>query len=267
MHLKLKPQISPFHLISYYLMTFTILLVVQFIISFLIFILKSPKYYNIPSNLAGTVSGDCGFYAEICVILLDLVLGVIFDTIGRKTPTVIGLIVAGTSIIGTPFFTEVYPGFLLMRIFMSLGIIPGVNTPLLPDYVQEKSLGLASAYVSFNWLIWNLVKRSKCTLSDYRIDGVNINFDLCGLALDLYWHRNLFNSSWLVFDCGHQRCYLNEKVEITSSKISYFCLLDPWINGKTLLTYSIAKEREKKVSLNSFKDPLFCRNQIRKTLR
>lgn len=31
---------------------------------------------------------------------------------------------------------------------MSLGIIPGVNAPLLPDYVNEKSIGLASAYVS-----------------------------------------------------------------------------------------------------------------------
>lgn len=72
----------------------------------------------------------------------------IFDTVGKKVPTVIGFFTVGTSIILTPYFKDVYPSFLLLRIFMSLGIIPGVNTPLMPDYVHEKSLGLASAYVS-----------------------------------------------------------------------------------------------------------------------
>lgn len=84
-----------------------------------------------------SISGNCGFYAEIAVIVLSLVLGVIFDTVGRKAPTVFGLWLAGSSIIATPFLTTVYPGFLLMRIFMSLGVIPGINTPLLPDYVHN----------------------------------------------------------------------------------------------------------------------------------
>lgn len=82
------------------------------------------------------------------MIAFDMILGVIFDTIGRKVPTVIGLFTAGTSIILTPFFKDIYPSFLLLRIFMSLGIIPGVNTPLLPDYLETRSLGLGGAYVS-----------------------------------------------------------------------------------------------------------------------
>lgn len=94
------------------------------------------------------MAGNCGFIAELFVIGLDLILGLIFDTVGRKTPTVIGFMVVGGSIAATPYFKEVYPGFLCMRILMSLGIIPGVNTPLLPDYIQERSLGLANAYVS-----------------------------------------------------------------------------------------------------------------------
>ena len=83
----------------------------------------------------GQIAGDCGFYAELFVVAFDMVLGVIFDTVGRKVPTVIGLIVTGIAIMLTPFFKEVYPGFLIMRILMSLGIIPAVNTPLLPDYI------------------------------------------------------------------------------------------------------------------------------------
>lgn len=55
----------------------------------------------------GSIAGNCGFYAEIFVIALDLVLGVIFDTVGRKAPTVIGFLVTGASISATPFFKQV----------------------------------------------------------------------------------------------------------------------------------------------------------------
>ncbi len=100
------------------------------------------------------MAGDTGFYAELCVICLDIVLGMIFDTVGRKLPTVLGFLACGTSILLTPFFTRVYPDYLILRIFMSLGIIPGVNTPLAPDYIQEKSLGLTNAYVSTSTMIY-----------------------------------------------------------------------------------------------------------------
>ena len=95
------------------------------------------------------VAGYCGFIAQIFVIALDMFLGVIFDTVGRKLPTVLGFLLAGASIIGTPWFTEVYPWFLVMRVMISVGIIPGMNNPLLPDYVQQGSLGLANAYVRY----------------------------------------------------------------------------------------------------------------------
>lgn len=149
--IKLKPHIYPFHVLSYFLMIFTLYVIIQFIIQFLVYILESKDYYNLDKSEVATVAGDCGFIAELFVIGLDIFLGMIFDTIGRKIPTVIGFIVAGLSIGATPFFKEVYPGFCVMRTLMSLGIIPGVNTPLLPDYVNEKSLGLANAYVSLSF--------------------------------------------------------------------------------------------------------------------
>jgi len=103
----------------------------------LIFIVQSPDYYNVPQDQVGQISGDCSFYAEIAVIFFDLVLGVIFDVFGRKIPTGIGFAITGTSILLTPYFSTIYPSFLLLRIFMSIGILPGVNSPLLPDYVYD----------------------------------------------------------------------------------------------------------------------------------
>lgn len=96
-----------------------------FLITFVIFLLESPDYYNIPKNQVGSISGAIGTYAEICIIGLDLVLGIIFDTVGRKLPTAIGFAILSICIIIMPFCKTIYPAFLLLKIFASLGLLPG----------------------------------------------------------------------------------------------------------------------------------------------
>jgi MFS family permease len=103
----------------------------------------------VPKSEVGSVSGESGAIAEVFVIGLTLILGLIFDTVGRKVPTVVGFIMAGSSIIVMPYLAPSIADFYVLRVTMSLGIIPGLNTPLMPDYVQQKSLGLANAYVRF----------------------------------------------------------------------------------------------------------------------
>jgi MFS family permease len=77
---------------------------------------------------------------------LDLLLGIIFDTLGRKIPLILGLFTTGISIALAPNFHEVIPGFVILRVLMTAGML-GANSPLLPDYIYPKSLGLANAYV------------------------------------------------------------------------------------------------------------------------
>ncbi len=149
-----------------------------------------------PDGEVGKIAGDTGFYAELFVIALDLVLGVIFDTVGRKIPTVVGLLLCGVSIILTPYCHRIYPEYLILRIFMSLGIIPGVNTPLAPDYVQEQSLGLANAYVSHHHFP-NDVCIVKCSgsvgynICIYRFD---LSLKVSGLQVDIHPCRCLHST-------------------------------------------------------------------------
>ena len=53
--------------------------------------------------------------------------------------TAIGLLIL-------PYFDQVYPWFLISRLFMSLIGITG-NCPFIPDYIQEQSQGLANGYM------------------------------------------------------------------------------------------------------------------------
>ena len=61
---------------------------------------------------------------------------------------ILGLFTTGISIALAPNFHEVIPGFVILRVLMTAGIIPGGTAPLLPDYIYPKSLGIANAYQS-----------------------------------------------------------------------------------------------------------------------
>ena len=73
-------------------MIFVLYLSIQFTLTFLVFILKDPHYYDVKPDEIGSVTGALSAYAEITVIIFDLFLGVIFDTVGRIIPIVLGFI-------------------------------------------------------------------------------------------------------------------------------------------------------------------------------
>ena len=73
-------------------------------------------------------------------------IGPIIDTFGRKKPLVFSQVETAIAIAAIPFFKSVYPAFFICRCVLSLGSAMSLNMPLMPDYVDKKSVGLASAY-------------------------------------------------------------------------------------------------------------------------
>ena len=74
-------------------------------------------------------------------------MGPIFDTFGRKIPLVISFIVTGIAIGSIPLFKTLYPAYFVLRVLISLGTTIGLNAPLLPDYVDPGSIGIAYGQV------------------------------------------------------------------------------------------------------------------------
>lgn len=70
-------------------------------------------------------------------------MGPIFDTFGRKIPIVIGFLMTGLAIGAIPLFDSLYPGYFILRVTISLGTTIGLNAPLMPDYVDPSSIGIA----------------------------------------------------------------------------------------------------------------------------
>ena len=78
--------------------------------------------------------------------MLTFFIGVVYDVIGRKTPTLIFFVLMGFAIIVMPFFKGFFAGYVIMRAFVQLSAAVVATVPFAPDYVHSDSIGLAIGY-------------------------------------------------------------------------------------------------------------------------
>jgi MFS family permease len=95
-------------------------------------------------NLA-SVNGDMTAYCEGLGMILDLAVGFIFDMFGRRVPMSMAYSVAAIGLLMMPMFDKVYPWFLISRLCISFSTIT-VNCPMIADYIDEQSQGIANGY-------------------------------------------------------------------------------------------------------------------------
>ena len=122
---------------------------------------------------------------------------------------------AGSTYIALPMFRKVYPDYFLLFIGNNIGTEVTLNAPLIPDYFDAKSVGLASAYLVICNTLGNIV-------------GSSLVPFLGSLLNDLKWIFFIFGTSTLFFAsilcCGLKEVIKNknEKSEKKDSKISGF---------------------------------------------
>ena len=80
-------------------------------------------------------------WANISAFLFLAFIGIGYDSFGRKVIFILGYIIAGICFICLPLSNQVYPDFLIMRIFLELSMrISGTSGGILiADYIDEKS--------------------------------------------------------------------------------------------------------------------------------
>ena len=83
--------------------------------TFLSFIVKDPRYYNVPKSDLANQLGTLTFIAEIFLIPSHILLGSLMDSVGRKWPTVIGLFISGFCMMMIPLGRSIYPTLCILR--------------------------------------------------------------------------------------------------------------------------------------------------------
>lgn len=111
----------------------------------MIFLLKNPLYFNVEPEHMGRVSNDIMFYSMLLQILFTLIIGYVYDLIGRRYTLFSTIMFASVLSALIPYTA---PSILLLigaRFgFMLAGCALG-SQPLVNDYVQKNSRGKAVA--------------------------------------------------------------------------------------------------------------------------
>ena len=77
--------------------------------------------------------------------MVYLVIGLLYDTLGRKPVLFLSSVLASLSLACMPYAGSVYPGLLLSKCGVSASTCAILGSPLLVDYVHNKSKGIAVA--------------------------------------------------------------------------------------------------------------------------
>ncbi|CDW90729.1 major facilitator superfamily mfs_1 [Stylonychia lemnae] len=110
--IKMRRGVNSINVMSFFVIQFESYLIINFMNTFISFLLKSEKYYNVPQNQLGDVLGNLGLYQEITLIVVDFLVGLMIDILGRKIPILIGFLSNGWSVCASwnyiTFITRLY---------------------------------------------------------------------------------------------------------------------------------------------------------------
>jgi len=148
LYVKLKEGSSPVQFLSYLIYLLIIFSSFYYLDITMIFLLRDSSYYNLPETEVIETIGNLVFYRSLIRLFFDPLAGSLHDLFSRKK----FLICSIFSLIPIFFiitrFSNVYPGLLLVMIF--IGIISSnlFTTPILSDLVAFNSLGLSMGMVN-----------------------------------------------------------------------------------------------------------------------
>ena len=114
-------------------------------------------------------------------IILDIGVGFIFDIFGRRIPMSVAFLLTAIGLFILPWHTEVYPWFLVSRLLICFSTIT-VNCPFIPDYIDEKSQGLANGYFLMVVSIANIISQTVLLRLSKEVDDRYI-YLTCGVFI------------------------------------------------------------------------------------
>ena len=88
-------NVSVFNVISFFMMQYVINVGAWMIFSYDSFILRDKNYYKIPEDDVASVMVKVGLIDELICICFDFFLGPIYDILGRKWPSIFGVLLSG----------------------------------------------------------------------------------------------------------------------------------------------------------------------------
>ncbi|CDW84867.1 mfs transporter [Stylonychia lemnae] len=145
--LSVKQGVTTINIISMIMVLFTMLQMLLFYEVSFVYFLQSEETFNLSTREASNTVGDLLFWTQVISIAFDILAGSTHDLNGRRLTIFFGFLIACSAMAVQPWIPSIYPGILITRSLIFIGLSGPGSSPLVADYVKNKSRGTASAYI------------------------------------------------------------------------------------------------------------------------
>ena len=108
--------------------------------------MKDEEYYNKDPETAGNITANSLSYAQLIAIPTVLVIGFLYDLIGRRAMTVSTFILGAGSTMMIPLVAPSVIGYDVARIVFVQTLVVMLSNPFINDYVTVQSRGVATGF-------------------------------------------------------------------------------------------------------------------------
>ena len=142
-----------------------------------------------------------------------LVIGFLYDMIGRKTTTVIAFIMGSISTLMVPLVSPSIIGYDISRIIFVQTMVIMLSNPFINDYVTVQSRGIATGFQTIGLTFGNLLSVGGVFTLTEMIDNKLISYGILAV-MQLIW-------AVLVYFMISEPSIYNEKEEKRKNKKSF----------------------------------------------
>ena len=152
-------------------------------------------------------------YSQIIAIPVVLVIGFLYDMIGRRVTTVATFLLGAISTIMIPLVSPSILGYDLARIIFCQTLVIVLSNPFINDYVTVQSRGIATGFQTIGLTVGNLISVGGIFTLTEMLDNKVISYGIMAL-MQVIW-------AVLVYLMITEPVILNDKEERHQNKKSF----------------------------------------------
>ena len=120
-------------------------------------LLQDKEYYSVDEDDLGEEFGSVITYTTIVSLPLVFLGGFVYDKMGRRYPMIVTIFIISVTVSLFPYGGSVYPGFFLIFVVNDIALEIFATSPILADYVEKSTKGIAGTYLQLGIGIGALV--------------------------------------------------------------------------------------------------------------
>ena len=153
----------------------------------------------------GVIASNSLAYAQIVAIPLVLLIGLMYDLVGRKVTTVFSFVLGAITTLMIPVVAPSIVGYDIFRVIFIQTMVIALSNPFINDYVTVQSRGIATGFQTLGLTVGNLISVGGLFTLTEMIDNKLFSYGILAV-LQLIW-------AVLVFFMISEPVILNDKEE------------------------------------------------------